>query len=78
MKWSKEDLVRLWMISLDLLRDDFFTVALCMLWYEAERFEEVLACYWARKVYYKGNDTAGNHLARIVRTLIGFCTPTRR
>ena len=60
------------------LRDDLFTVGLCMFWFEADRLEEVLACYWARKVFFKGHDTAGNHLARIVRTLVRVLHPDKK
>ena len=74
--WTTADFVRLWIVPVELLMDQLFIVGLFSFWYEADRLEEALACYWARRVFYRSRDSMGPTSPRCVVPSYLTCTPT--
>ena len=60
--WARSDFVPLWVVSVELLMGNLLIVSLCIFWHGYGRVEEVRACYWARRIFFKPHYTTVAYL----------------
>ena len=68
-QWSNADFARIWKAPKELLKNVHYMYGACNYFHVHGHLDEVLVCYWAKRIFYRGKTSCLNYLARVWRGL---------